>query len=92
VTSIGDYAFDGCEGLTSITIPDSVTSIEDYAFYGCTGLTSIIIPDSVTSIGNAIFSGCSGLKEICVSKGQKARFIKMGLEDYADIIVERDSK
>ena len=35
VTSIGDYAFAYCSGLTSITIPNSVTSIGDYAFGGC---------------------------------------------------------
>ena len=55
VTSIGGSAFYKCNGLTSITIPDSVTHIDDYAFYNCTGLTSITIPDSVTSIGNAAF-------------------------------------
>ncbi len=67
VTSIGDYAFEGCTGLTSITIPDSVTSIGEDAFSGCTGLTSITIPDSVTSIGDLAFFGCTGLESISVS-------------------------
>ena len=52
VTSIGDYAFSGRSGLTSVTIPESVTSIGDYAFSSCSGLTSVTIPDSVTSIGD----------------------------------------
>ncbi|MBO7519848.1 MAG: leucine-rich repeat domain-containing protein [Clostridia bacterium] len=62
VTQVGDCAFYGCEGLTSITIPDSVTSIGGCAFWDCTGLTSITIPDGVRSIGWYAFSGCSGLK------------------------------
>ena len=41
VTTIGEYAFCGCENLTSVNIPDSVTSIEREAFYDCESLTSI---------------------------------------------------
>ena len=41
VTSIGDYAFLYCSGLTSVTIPNSVTSIGQSAFYGCRGLKEI---------------------------------------------------
>ena len=62
VASIGNSAFRGCSGLTSITIPNSVTSIGSSAFYGCSGLTgSLTIPNSVTSIGSYAFCGCSGL-------------------------------
>ena len=66
VTSIGNYAFYGCSGLTSITIPASVTSIVYSAFFGCSGLTSVEIPASVTSIGDYAFSGCSGLATVTV--------------------------
>ncbi|MDE5887606.1 MAG: leucine-rich repeat domain-containing protein, partial [Muribaculaceae bacterium] len=51
LTSIGNYAFDGCSSLTSITIPNTVTSIGDFAFNCCRSLTSITIPNTVTSIG-----------------------------------------
>ena len=61
MTSIRDSAFAFCDGLTSITIPDSVTSIGNYAFDGCSGLTSITIPDSVASIGESAFSGCNNI-------------------------------
>ena len=66
---LGDYAFWGCSGLTSLTIPSGVTSIGRNAFDGCSGLTSMTIPSSVTSIGGAAFGGCSGLTSLTIPSG-----------------------
>ena len=66
VTSIGRKAFYRCNGLTSVTIPNSVTSIGDWAFSYCSGLTSISIPNSVTSIGKSAFYVCSGLTSVTI--------------------------
>ena len=61
---IGGAAFQGCSGLTELTLPDSVTSIGESAFEGCTGLTVLTLPGSVWSIGNSAFEGCRGLTEL----------------------------
>ena len=66
VTSIGNYAFYNCTGLTSVNIPNSVTQIGDHSFRSCMGLTSLTIPNSVTSIGNDAFYSCMGLTSLTI--------------------------
>ena len=55
LSSINDYEFNYCTGLTSVTIPNSVTIIGEQAFNECTSLTSITIPNSITHIGFLAF-------------------------------------
>ena len=66
VTSIGEHSFGGCDGLTSIEIPNSVTSIRYYAFYDCSILTNVTIGNSVTSIGEGAFRNCTSLTSITI--------------------------
>ena len=66
---IGDYAFYGCSGLTSLTLPSGVTSIGNYAFRDCSGLTSLTLPSGLTEIGDYAFRDCSGLTSITLPSG-----------------------
>ncbi len=63
---IGDSAFNGCESLKTVTIPEGVEKIGSYAFCG-NALESIVIPNSVTSIGDNAFSYCSMLASVTLS-------------------------
>ena len=62
-------AFEGCTGLTSVIIPDTVTLIDLWAFSGCLRLTTVIIPDSVTKIGEMAFGDCHDLTTVSIGSG-----------------------
>ena len=52
VTSIGYWAFSGCDSLTSVTIPEGLTSIGGGAFFYCSGLTVITVDAANTEYGS----------------------------------------
>lgn len=58
IIRIGNSAFQNCNSLSSVHLPETVTSIGSTAFGGCSSLTSLEIPESVTSIGSSAFYGC----------------------------------
>ena len=66
---LGDYVFNGCSGLTSLTLPSSVTKIGCYALSNCIGLTSLTLPSSVTEIGEHAFLNCRGLTNFTIPSG-----------------------
>ena len=81
---LGDYVFNDCSVLTSLSIPSGVTKIGCYAFKNCIGLTSLTLPSSVTEIGEGAFLNCRGLTNFTIpsgvtSIGQGAFFCCYGL-------------
>ena len=71
VISIGNYAFQSCTSLTSVTMPENsqLISINNFAFDGCTSLTSVTMPDSITSIGGSAFGNCTSLTSVTIPSG-----------------------
>ena len=59
VTRIGDYAFDGCSNLNSVTFSNTLTVIGSHAFSNCSSLSSIAIPDGTTEIQSFAFDACT---------------------------------
>ena len=85
VSSIGEYAFYDCSGITSITIPSSVTSIVFNAFYGCIGLTSIKVEPGNTKYDSR--NGCNAIIETATNTlvfGCKNTVIPYGVTGIGD--------
>ena len=69
VTTIKESAFNACDKITSVVIPDSVTTIGDFAFSGCDGLKKVTIGGGVKTLGRSIFWDCRNLESVVVENG-----------------------
>lgn len=69
ITTIGDYAFSGCNYAKEITIPDSVTSIGVCTFTSCENLETVKLSENITVIKYETFSGCKNLKNVVIPDG-----------------------
>lgn len=69
VTSIADYGFANCDGITTIILPNTLKSIGSFAFNGCDDLRGIYFPDSLREVGKGAFNWCISLEAVWVSSG-----------------------
>lgn len=66
ITYIADWAFEECEGITSVTIPENVTGIGAGAFNGCCALETVSIPSTITEIDYLVFADCTSLNNVII--------------------------
>jgi hypothetical protein len=74
VTSIVNYAFANCRGLTSVTIPNGITTIGNAAFGGCTALKNLTITDGASTLAlngvgiNYVFYGSDSIETVYMGR------------------------
>ena len=81
-----------CHQLKYLIIPEGVTKLGQCAINSCKNLMSITLPRSLNELDVDALHNLPSLKEICIPKGQKARFLQMGIQQFEDLLVERDNE
>ena len=79
VKKIGSWAFEKCENLKTVMLPEGIETFDKYeVFKDCTALESINIPASLTNLGYKAFKGCTALKNITVDPDNPSYVMKDG--------------
>lgn len=66
ITAIGDCAFENCNSLSSMVLPNSVKTIGSWVFSNCSKLTDLTIGNNTEMIGGGIISGTTSLQSLTV--------------------------
>ena len=80
VTEIAEDAFQFCENLTSVEIPDTVQTIGKNAFWSCHKLQHVTLPKNLTAVGDNCFRSCGLLAELEIP----VTLQKIGLDAFCD--------
>ena len=72
VTSIGSYAFQGCEGLTAVTIPESISAVGRFAFHGTAWLTARQAENPLVILSGIVVDGTACEGDIVIPEGTKS--------------------
>ena len=80
VLQIAEDAFQFCENLTSVEIPDTVQTIGKNAFWNCHKLQHVTLPKNLTAVGDNCFRSCGLLAELEIP----VTLQKIGLDAFCD--------
>ena len=61
--------FEGCSGLSTIDLPESVKEISSNTFKNCENLVSVKLPTELDVFGSGVFHGCTHLKDVIIPRG-----------------------
>ncbi len=81
ISKIGYSCFDGCESLTTLTLPQTKFVINETAFRGCKSLTSLELAD-LTSIDTKAFTGCTALTSIKFTNNPPTTTIENAFDEW----------
>lgn len=68
-SSYNNSAFEGCTGLTELTLAEDLSTLGQRAFAGCTALEKVRIPSGITSFKDQVFAACTKLAELELAEG-----------------------
>ena len=94
VTAIADLAFDNCNQLTSVTLPDSIRTLGRYAFNYCQNMVSVNIPTGITTLTWGVFQGCRALATL-TSPASVTNIERYAINDCSgltQIVVDQDNE
>jgi len=83
VTVIPQSAFDGCEKLEEVELPEGLITIGINAFYGCASLKRINFPSTLEEIGESAFESCYHLDGITLPVGLRTLEIAAFFDCYS---------